>query len=284
MSIEIDQGSGTSWGAIFAGAACAAALTLIMVILGFGLGLSAVSPWSNSGAGLAAIGISSVVWVAFTQIVASGLGGYIAGRLRVRWLGVPVDEVYFRDTAHGLIAWAIATLGAAVLLASTLTTVLGGGLSAGMNVTSAVVGGTADAFTEAASSLPESYFTDTLLRSSAGPDTDRADDAVRSELTTIFLNALVAGEFSGEDAQYAASVISRYTDLSESQAQARIRQVFADAQQAAAELEVATREAVDTARALSSTSALWMFVALLCGAFFASLMAMFGGRQRDSVS
>lgn len=54
--------SGVSWGAIFAGAAAAGALSFILIILGFGLGLSAVSPWANSGASATTIGRSTIVW------------------------------------------------------------------------------------------------------------------------------------------------------------------------------------------------------------------------------
>src|ERR1700712_481034 len=82
---ESSSVSGVSWGAIFAGAAGAAALSLILVLLGSGLGFSAMSPWANEGASAKTIGISTVVWLALTQIVASGLGGYLAGRLRVKW-------------------------------------------------------------------------------------------------------------------------------------------------------------------------------------------------------
>lgn len=96
--------SGVSWAAIVAGAVAAAALSFILIILGFGLGLSAVSPWSNNGASATTIGVSTIIWIAFTQIVASGLGGYLAGRLRVKWSNLHGDEVYFRDTAHGFFA------------------------------------------------------------------------------------------------------------------------------------------------------------------------------------
>ncbi|MDQ3204539.1 MAG: hypothetical protein M3Q94_20585, partial [Pseudomonadota bacterium] len=98
---ESNARSGVSWGAIFAGAAAAAALSLILVLLGFGLGFSAVSPWANEGVSAKGLGISTIIWLAFTQVVASGLGGYIAGRLRVKWANMHGDEVYFRDTAHG---------------------------------------------------------------------------------------------------------------------------------------------------------------------------------------
>ena len=99
--------SAVSWGAIMAGAA-AAALSLILLILGTGLGLSSVSPWSHDGISATTFGVSTIVWLALTQLLASGMGGYLAGRLRTKWVETHTDEVYFRDTAHGFLAWAIA--------------------------------------------------------------------------------------------------------------------------------------------------------------------------------
>ena len=101
------QSSGVSWPAVAAGAFVAAALSLILLSLGTGLGFSAVSPWPNSGASAAAVGGGAIVWLIFTQIAASALGGYLGGRLRTKWTNVHTDEVYFRDTAHGLLVWAV---------------------------------------------------------------------------------------------------------------------------------------------------------------------------------
>ena len=119
--------SGVSWAAIIAGAAAAAALSYVLIILGFGLGLSSVSPWSGSGADAGTIGIATILWLAFTQIAAAGMGGYLAGRLRVKWSYLIDDEVYFRDTAHGFLSWAVASLVVAVFLASAVGNVLSGG-------------------------------------------------------------------------------------------------------------------------------------------------------------
>jgi hypothetical protein len=102
--------SAVSWGAIVAGAVAAAALSLILFILGIGLGLTSVSPWSREGISGQAFGVSAILWITFTSLVASALGGYLTGRLRTRWLSVHTDEVYFRDTAHGFLAWGLATL------------------------------------------------------------------------------------------------------------------------------------------------------------------------------
>ena len=131
-------GHGVCWGAIFAGAAGAAALSLLLLILGVGLGLSSVSPWASEGVSAETFGFSTILWLTFTQLAASGMGGYLAGRLRARWSSVHTDEVYFRDTAHGFLAWSIATLLTAGVLGSAVGTILTGGAKAG-----AAVAGTA---------------------------------------------------------------------------------------------------------------------------------------------
>ncbi len=107
-----------SWAAIFAGTAATASLSLLLILLGAGLGFSAVSPWADEGVGAKALGFTAIIWLALTQIIASGMGGYLAGRLRVKWFSMHGDEVYFRDTAHGFLSWAVATLVSAVLIAS----------------------------------------------------------------------------------------------------------------------------------------------------------------------
>ena len=126
--------SAVSWGAILAGAAAAAALSLILLMLGIGLGLSSVSPWAQVGASALMFGVSTILWITFTQLVASAMGGYLAGRLRTKWTGAHADEVYFRDTAHGFLAWAIASLATAALLTSVIGSIVGSGIQAGASV------------------------------------------------------------------------------------------------------------------------------------------------------
>ena len=138
--------SAVSWAAVFAGAVTAAALSLIMFILGIGLGLGAVSPWSGEGVSGTALGVSTILWITATSLVASAAGGYIAGRLRTRWTGVHSDEVYFRDTAHGFLAWGLATL----LTAIVFTTATAGIAKMGAQATASVVGGVAKTATAAA--------------------------------------------------------------------------------------------------------------------------------------
>ncbi|WP_397448828.1 hypothetical protein [Pseudomonas sp. NA-150] len=275
--LETANIAGVSWGAIFAGAAGAAALSLILVLLGFGLGFSAVSPWSDSGVSAKGLGISTIVWLAFTQIVASGLGGYLAGRLRVKWSTLHGDEVYFRDTAHGFLAWAVATLVTATLVVGSVSSIVGGGLQAGASMTS----GAASAVTQAASNEDNAYFVDSLFRDDH--PAALTDEAARSAVFRIFARSLSKdGQLSAEDRTYLAQLIAARTNISQADAEARIDQVYAQARKTAEDAKVAAKNAADKAAKAAAWTTLWMFVALLCGAFFASFAATFGGRRRDA--
>jgi len=117
--------SAVSWPAIFAGAVIATAATLILMVLGSGVGLASISPWSNHGVAVTTFAVTGAIWLILTQWISAGLGGYIAGRLRTRWVGTHTHEVFFRDTAHGLITWAVATVFVAILLSSSVKSGVG---------------------------------------------------------------------------------------------------------------------------------------------------------------
>ncbi|MEO8524472.1 MAG: hypothetical protein ABI460_07125 [Caldimonas sp.] len=293
--------SAVSWAAIVAGAVAAAALSLILLILGTGLGLSSVSPFSGRGAEAATFGVSTILWLTFTQLAASGMGGYLAGRLRSRWLSTHVDEVYFRDTAHGFLAWALASLATAALLTSVIGSILNGGVQAGASgVASAVTMSTAAVSTGAATARDGSaervgYFVDSLFRKDAaaadqGASTPAQSDAgadgtasgrSSAEVTRIFASATRDGTLPPEDSKYLGQVIAQRTGLSQADAEKRVTDTFARMQAKLKDAEAAAREKADQARRASSYAALWLFVSLLVGAFIASLAATYGGRRRD---
>src|SRR5690349_12593494 len=131
------ESGAVSWGAVIAGAVGAAALSLVLFVLGSGLGLAVVSPWSHEDRSGATVTVATIVWLTFMQLAASVLGGYLAGRLRSRWLTVHSNEVFFRDTAHGFLAWAVSTLLMATLLSSAIGATVSAGLKAGTAVTGA---------------------------------------------------------------------------------------------------------------------------------------------------
>ena len=294
---------GVSWGAVLAGAAAAAALSFILLILGVGLGLSSVSPWSFNAT---AIGVSTIAWLAFMQLAASGIGGYMAGRLRVKWSAIHTDEVHFRDTAHGLLAWAVATLITVAVMAGGTRAVLSGAIDAGSGMAAAVApaaaAGAGAAGAKAGegggSANPLDYFSDMLLRAApaAAPAAATGTPAMpaanvanagagtadqRVEIGRIFATGLTTGSLAADDRAYLGQVVASRTGLTQAEAEARVDAVYARAAKAAADAKARAQQAADTARKAGAHTALWMFVALLLGAFIASLAATFGGRQRD---
>jgi len=153
-----------SWGAVFAGAVAAAAFGLILLTLGTGLGLAALSPWRSASASATTFGVAAVIWVCVTQILTSGLGGYLAGRLRHRWPLVETDEVYFRDTAHGFLSWAVATLATAGIVAAMLPSAERAGARAAAHAAqSSPVVDRGDA-SAAVNHWPIGYYVDALFR------------------------------------------------------------------------------------------------------------------------
>jgi hypothetical protein len=297
--------SAVSWGAIAAGAAAAASLSLILLILGVGLGLSSVSPWARDGASATTLGVSTILWLTLTQLLASAMGGYLAGRLRTKWTEVHTDEVYFRDTAHGFLAWAVASLATAALLTSVIGSILSGGVQAGAsmvggvaNTAGAAVGGAAASsrMAQGSDGGPMGYFIDSLFRREAaaapiaetagslsGMDTvERASGKDSAEVSRIFMNVSRFEPLPPEDVHYVGQIVAQRTGLSQQDAEKRVTDAYAKAQAKVREAEVAAREAADKARKASAYSALWLFVSLLIGAFVASLAATFGGRRRDA--
>lgn len=295
--------SAVSWDAIGAGAAAAASLSLILLILGVGLGLSSVSPWAREGVSAASFGVSTIVWLTLTQLLSSAMGGYLAGRLRTKWIDTHTDEVYFRDTAHGFLAWAVASLATAVLLTSVIGSILSGGIQAGASV----VGGVANTATMAAGGFAESgrmapeeggpmaYFVDSLFRrdgsaavaSSTGAAmpaeaSERSMANEASEVGRIFMNASRSDPLPPEDIRYVGQLVAQRTGVSQQDAEKRVTDLYARAQAKLHDAEVAAKEAADKARKASAYAALWIFVSLLGGAFVASLAATYGGRQRDA--
>lgn len=279
-------GGSTAWGAILAGAVAAAALSLILLALGSGLGLSAVSPWSYQGASAAGFGMGAIVWLLFMAAAASGLGGYLAGRLRPKWVEVTGDESFFRDSAHGFLAWAVATVVSAALLASAASSMVGTVAKAGAAVAGATVGtaataGAATGPTLAEKADPTAYFVDMLFRGSKPPEAGVDAEAMRSESVGIMANALQQGDLNAGDKAYLAQLVARRTGMTQSEAEQRVTQVSSAAKAALDAAETKARAAAESARKTALYTALWVFVSLLLGAFCAALAATMGGRQRD---
>ena len=268
---EIDPTQpGVSWAAIAAGAVAAAALSLLLVAFGAGLGLSAVSPWSDSGVSASTFSIGTGIYLCIVAVMSSAIGGYLAGRMRTKISGLHTNEVFFRDTAHGFLAWAFATLISATALASA-TAYLANGALAGLSGLSSQSAQAVD---------PAQIYVDKLFRTTT-PAADNSaavnagNTAAQSNTSTEILRLWKSdfrkdSDIPSSDRTYLAQVVAARTGISQADAEKRVDQVVAEAKTDA-----------DNARRAAAHLSFWLTAALLFGAFSASLAAAEGGALRD---
>lgn len=277
--VEESSSPAIRWGPIIGGAIAASAATIFLVLLGSGLGLSVISPWPSQSVSLTTFAASTAVWLVVVQWLSSAIGGYLAGRLRTKWVGIHTNEVFFRDTAHGFLSWALATVFVVGLLASAIGSAVGTGVKATASVASgAVTGVAAGAAKEAAGD--SSYFVDTLFRPGSGasvPSDLTGTEAVAAQAARILANSALAGEMPADDKAYLAKLVAAKTGLAETDAQARVDAVVGRIAAAKADAQ----KTADTARKTGLAVALVGALSLLIGAFIASAAAAYGGMLRD---
>jgi hypothetical protein len=279
--------SAVSWAAIIAGAFVAASATVLLVALGSGLGFASISPWPNSGASATTFTAATAIWFIVTQWVSSGAGGYVTGRLRTRWVGTHTHEVFFRDTAHGFVTWAVATVIVAMILASAAASMAGAGVHAAATLGSGAAQG---AMTQTQNGAPmgssmggatngsivSPYDVDTLFRS-ATPDVNSSASDARAETARILAKGLPTGDVSAADRSYVSQLVAARTGISRADAQKRVDDVIAQLNVA----QTKARQAADAARKAAAAAAICTALSMLIGAFIACIAAALGGHERD---
>lgn len=268
--------SAVAWSAIIAGTVTATAVSLILLLLGSGFGLASVSPWSHSGVSAMTFTATTAIWLVIMQWIASGLGGYLTGRLRSKWEGMHTDEVFFRDTAHGFLAWVLATVFAAAFLASTISSIVDRGASAVTTVAAGAAAGARQPSEIRNSSDPISYFVDNLYRSGR-MNLNASENDVRGETNRILVNGIKEGRVPDADKTYLAQLVASRAGLPQADAVKRVDDVLAQMNATEAKL----RQAADTTRKTASTISIFTALSMLIGAFIASAAAALGGRHRD---
>ncbi len=264
-SAIVDAQSGVSWAAVAAGAVGAAALALLLIAFGAGLGLSAISPWSDSGVSASTFKTGTGIYLVIVAVMSSAVGGYLAARLRTKWLGVYTHEVFFRDTAHGFLAWAFATLLSATALSSAAAYLANG--------TATAVGGAAAQATGSVN--PADIYVDKLFRTSSSPNSATPNNAnpnqSRAEVMRLWMSDFhETYDLGPADKAYVAQLVAARTGLSQADAEKRVNDVITEAKTAA-----------DNARKGAAKLSFWLTAAMLFGAFAASLAAVEGGSLRD---
>jgi hypothetical protein len=296
-----DSPSAMSWKAVLAGATAAIAVTMILLAFGAGVGFTIVSPWSGEGVSATTFTIAAGIYLVVVAMISSTIGGYLAGRLRSKWPSVHEDERYFRDSAHGFLVWALATVVSAVLLGGAATHLTAG-------ASSGLAAGIAPAATVAAQGTPADATVDALLRTDPMPGTpaERASQATsptpqdqqstpplqggqiavsppapryapgaagvdREMLGRMITPALrKGGDLSAADRTYLARLVSARTGLPQAEAEQRVTQVMTQA-----------KETADAARKSAAKFSLWLAFSMLAGALSGSLAAIEGGSLRN---
>jgi hypothetical protein len=276
-------GSAASWPAIIAGAFVAASVSLVLLALGSGLGFASISPWPGHGVGAKAFAITTAIWLIVMQWVSSGFGGYITGRLRTKWTGTHTHEVFFRDTAHGLVMWAVATVLVAATFATSVFSVLGSGAHAVSAVASGVASGAASAAAPASAGASAdgvdklSYGVDKLFRGAGPAANGQASMDPRVEVTHIVANSWSSGTVPDADRSYLAELVATRTGVSAADARTRVDDFVVSMLDA----ETKAKADADAARKTAAQAAIYTALSMLVGAFIASVSAALGGRLRD---
>lgn len=302
--------SSLCWATIFAGAAAAGAVSLLLLILGLGLGLSSISPWGHTGVSARTFGILTILWMILTHLIASGAGGYVAGRMGMKKVALPVNEARFQDSAHGFLTWAVASLGMAFLTTWVAGSMISGGVQAAAMAGAPAVAATTRTMTDSDRSESSSsektststgqevmhYLVDSLFRRNPTSTDNAASGAanlpatantfptteLKLEVSRIFLHNRANETLPSQDLQYVGRLISQQTGLSQQEAEKRASESYASMRENLQIVENAARDTADKARKVSAYTSIWTFISMLLGAFFAGVTATMAGRQRDS--
>lgn len=254
--------SGVSWAAIIGGSLAASGTLLILWPVASALGFAAVSPW-NMGAPNATLGVMAIIWLIVVQWLSSALGGYLTGRLRTKWHGAHTNEVFFRDTVHGFLSWALTAVISVLLLAGFISH------SASLTAQTAMVAEMHDSNKGSETSKgPLSYLTDGLFRNDTASTT--ANDRDRMEAARILATGLSEKGIDQNDRAYLVHVINARSGISEDEANRRIDDAV-----------VKEKKAADDFRKAASALSIFTVISMLIGAFVASAAAALGGAHRD---
>ena len=270
--------SAVAWAPIVGGAVAAAAISTILLALGSGVGFSAISAWPGAGMNATEFGMTGAIWLVVTQWLSSGLGGYLSGRLRTKSVGIHTDEVFFRDTAHGFLSWALATLIGVGLLAAAMSWAASETARNASIITAGISGGISQRAGGQGGGAPDAlaYLTDTLFRS-PNPSTEAQGDP-RAETARLLAADLRNGDVSDTDKAYLAQLVSARTGLSQPDAEARVNGIVDKAKAAVA----SARQDADAARRAASNASFFTAFALVIGAFIATAAGALGSQHRDA--
>ena len=264
--------SAVSWAAIAAGAFANLAISAVLLMVVAGLGLTEISPHPSSGVSATTFVVTTGIAAIVVQWIAAAMGGFLTGRLRSKWTGIHTHEIFFRDTVHGFMSWALATVVSGFLLASSASSMLGTSVEAAATLGSGATQGAAARTTPgiADQDLDKLFRTVSANAAPVAPETWR--DASR-----LLASGATNGSVAPDDKAYLAQIISTRAGISIDEANKRLDDEMT--REKAAEAKAA--QIADSARKGAAQFALFTALAMIVGAFIASVAGAYGGNIRD---
>ena len=254
-ALTFESTSYVEWPTIIAGGIAAMAVVSILLTFGLSVGLSVVSPWSTSTAARTSASVGAAFWMLLTNVWAFGLGGYLASRMRHRRTGASINEVEFRDGAHGVLAWALAVV-VSGLIGVLLTAIVSSG-------------GASNTLSSQATPGPINIAVDSMLRSPKAANDARSEE-VRGEVTRLLSSYSGKTPLVGADRTYLVELVATRTGLPQAQAEARVDTAV-----------VQMADSINRARKVSVIAGFMAAASLLLGAAAAWWGASVGGKHRD---
>ncbi len=264
-----------SWGAIFAGAVTALVIQMILNLIGLGIGLSTLNPTGNDTPTAASLSSGAGIWFVVSGIVASLVGGFLAGRLSGK-------SVAGTTGYHGLVSWAVTTLVVVYLLSSAVGGILGGafgGLTSVLGGAGSALGGTVQTAAQAAApsltklSNPLDGIENRVRQTSGGQDPaalrDTAAQAVRA-----YLSGDAAQQAQAE--QRATEALAKAQGISPDEAKTQVQTYRKQYEETVAEAKKKAVVAAEATRSAATQGALYASIALILGALAAFLGGRFG--------
>lgn len=297
-----------SLSAIIFGVTISVASYLLVMLLGAGLGFSILSPWNLRNHSAETLSLAAVSWVILAQLISSGGGGYIAGRLVSTQPESNQREIRFRQTVYGLMVWALASVAVVVLLSTAVSTMLAGAVSTVTSIGKGIGAASGTAYLAHAAHIHtthddnsnssqdmshtedsggiDRYVLDYLLRPLPDVSADDQHSAAqnsgdrnvqRLEIARIFANAIQENGMPESDKKYVAQIVSARTGMSKADALARVNETLDRSLNNLEKANSHIKEALENTRQAGVKAALWSFLALLCGALSAALAARYAG-------
>jgi hypothetical protein len=256
---EEERTSYMQWGPAVAGALAAAALAFVLhtCAAAIGLAVSSSAPtWRDSSLMLQLL---SGLYLVFAAILAFGVGGYLAGRMRSPIAGGD-DEIEFRDGSNGILVWSIA------IVLTVLMTWAAAQSVPRVASPSALSSGAAQSV---AGENLIAYDLDQLFRADGRPQ--NVDLAyVRSEASRILLTTAGHAGITPDDRAYLIRLTAANTGLQPPEAERRVDVAIVQA-----------RDNIRKARRAGVILAFMAGAAALPGAAVAWFAACTGGQHRD---